>query len=120
MGDGGDRVHGPTTFLQFGSDHLGQFRRIGHVCLVQDDHARPVGEMPETGICLQSRLIRGQLGLQRVDVRHRVSTGLESGAIDHMRKHRTAFEVTEELQPQTAAGRRSRNQPRNVRNGENI
>ena len=82
-----DLEHRPAPRGQVGPDDLGEVAGLGHVHLVEHDHPRPVLEPA----------VRGQLGLDRVDVRDRVTLGLQRGAVDHVGEHGAALDVAQEL-----------------------
>ena len=60
-------------------------------------------QVDQCGVALQCRGVRGELGLQRVDVGYRVTVGFHCGAVDHVHQHRAPLDVPEELQAEAAA-----------------
>ena len=50
----------------------------------------------------------------------RVAAGLESGAVDHVHEHRAALDVPEEVEPETTALGRARDEARHVGHGEDL
>ncbi|SKX96305.1 Uncharacterised protein [Mycobacteroides abscessus subsp. abscessus] len=93
MRDRGDPEYGPTTFCEFGFDEVGQFVGLGHVGLVQDHHARALGEVAEAVIGVQRRFVRRELGFERVDIGDRITARFQRGEVDDVREHRAAFEM---------------------------
>ncbi len=59
-----------------------------------------------------------QLGLDHVEVGHRVAAGLERGAVDDVHEHRAALDVPQELQPEALALAGARDEPGHVGDGE--
>ena len=83
-------------------------RAVRHVDLVQRDHPRPVVEPA----------VRGQLGLDRVEVAERVAAGLEGGAVDDVHQRAAALDVAQELQAEALALAGARDQAGDVGDGE--
>src|SRR4029079_14136868 len=90
---------------QVGPDDLGQLPRVRHVDLVQRDQPGTVG---------QCRVVLVELALECLDVGDGVPTGFLGRAIDDVQQHGAAFDVPEELDAETPALCRARNQPRHV------
>ena len=102
------------------ADEVGQFTRVGHVDLVEHHCPRALGQIAQRRIALQRRGIRGQLGFQRLDVGDRVAAGLQRRAVDDVHQHRAPLDVPQEIQAETAAFGRTRDQPRHIGDGERV
>ncbi len=99
-GERADFEHRPASRSHVGAHHVNQVPAIRQVDLVEHDAPRPVGEAA----------VRLEFSLDRVDVGHRVTFGLEHRAVHHMHEHRTALNVPQELQAQSLAGGGTRHQ----------
>ncbi len=116
-----DLQHGPAELLgDLIADEFGEFAGVGNVDLVEHHSARPVGEIPECRVTLQGRLIGGQLGFQGLDIGDRVAAGFHGGAVDDMDQHRAPFQVTQEIQAETAAGGGAGDQAGHIGDGEGV
>ena len=112
VGDGADDVDLEPALLEVGLDHLGEVARVGHVGLVEDDDAGALGERPATEAVVGD--VGRELGLDDVEVAHRVAAGLERRAVDDVDEHRAPLDVAQELQAETLALARAGDEARDV------
>ena len=91
-GLGGDLEHLQAAGLQLRLRDLGQLATVRDVDLVQGDQPRPILQ-PAVG---------SQLGLDHVQIGDRVPTRLEGGAVEHVHDRGAAFDVAQEVVPETA------------------
>ncbi len=87
--------HSQPTSGDLGRDQVCQVTAIRYVNLVEDDHPRPVRQV---------RGVRGQFGLDDVEVADGITAGLEGGAVQHVHDDRAALDMAQELKPQAASG----------------
>ena len=101
VGDGGDDEDLDAARLEVGLDHLGQLERLGHVGLVEHDDAGALGQRAAA----ERRVgdVLRELGLDDVEVGHRVTARLEGRAVDDVDQHRAALDVAQELQAEALA-----------------
>src|SRR5262249_13652366 len=107
---GADLEDRPAQLLQLGPGQLGHGATVGHVDPVQRDQPGPV---------LQTA-VRGQLRLQRRDIRGWIAVRLQRGRVHHVYEDGAALDVPQELQAQPLAGGRARDQARHVGDHERV
>ena len=109
VGDGRDLEDGQSAGGDVIPHEIGEFGGLGDVDLVQHDDTGPVHERcaSRTGrvglLLAQTSGVSSELGLNGVQIAQRVTAGLECGAVQDVNDDGAAFNMAQELQPQSPA-----------------
>lgn len=113
----GDLIDRQIELLEFRPHEIGELLGVGHVDLVEDDHARAFGNRNRAERQIEVVRVFAELLFERVVVRERVAIRIDRHAVDHMRNDLGAFDMPQKRQSQALALRGSRNEPGNVGDG---